>query len=112
MLGPIFSSKFAKNYGINVIPVDYAAKLMWEIMNHPVQSDETCFHITNPVNINHREYLTMILKSLKIKDFTFVDEAPDRSTYNEFEKLYYNIIDPVFNDYLTKGEWLFDQSNV
>jgi nucleoside-diphosphate-sugar epimerase len=102
---------FAKDYGLNIVPVDYTAKLLTAIINQK-GSELSCVHITNPRNINHKEYLAAILDRLNISGYQFVDEAPDPSTYSEIESSYYKILDPIFNDYLTKGEWDFDLSNI
>lgn len=100
----------AKDYGLNLVPVDYTAKLLTTLIKQ--KNKNRCVHIANPYNLNHKEYLSAILDRLKIQGYCFVDEAPNPETFNEIESSYYKILDPLFNDYLTQGEWNFDHSNI
>jgi nucleoside-diphosphate-sugar epimerase len=102
---------FVNDCGLNIVPVDYTAKLLIDVIQNK-SCELHCVHITNPVNISHKEYLSAVLDRLNVTGYSFVEEMPDTNTYSDIEKSYYKIMGPLFNDYIANGSWDFDFSNI
>jgi|GEM_PF-649155 len=97
-------------YSLNVVPVDYAAKLLLEVSLSDFSSGH--FHICNDFEINNLIFLSAILNELKITGVEFLKSRPRKSSQTELEKIYYKSVGEVFSDYLTMAPVKFDMSNL
>ncbi len=83
------------NETLNIVPVDYVAKIICKSINE----DFTELNIINPNPPLHKEYFSVILNMLNVKEFEFVDKFPNN--LNKFEKLYYRTVGKTFAPYIT-----------
>jgi len=105
--------QLSENQGMNIVPVDYAAKLIMAIANDKgFQKAEKKVHIVNNENFDHREQAKNIFELLNITGYTFTNEAPPESDRNDFEKIYYKFIGDIFDGYLNKGNMVFLTNNL
>lgn len=103
----------AKNQGLNIVPVDYAAKIISDIARNDLfHKKENKVHIANNNNFNHREYINLMLDTLNISGYKFVDNLPPQDSLNNIEKIYYKYIGSIFHGYLNEGNMIFDVSNI
>lgn len=97
-----------KNSGLNIIPVDYAAKIIYEatIFGHKDKN----FHLAHPEDIPHEEYIKHIFESLNINGYEFVEDEPKDK--NELEKFYYKTVGKIFTPYIVGDSLTFDVENL
>lgn len=81
--------------GLNIVPVDYAAKVMYEVClnNCPDRS----FHLANNEETLHKVYITEIMKFLNLKGREFVKKMPEN--LNRLEVFYYKTVGKIFTPY-------------
>ena len=94
--------------GLNIIPADYAAKLMYEISFS--ENKLKFFHLVNSSETPHYLYLTHIMKTLNITGTHFVPKEPD--DLNPIEKLYYKTVGKIYTPYTTSEPILFDTTSI
>jgi len=96
------------NSGLNIVPVDYAAKVMYEVcmQNHP---DED-FHLANNAETPHRIYVSAIFEALNISGIQAVDEIP--VDLNRLEALYYKTVGKIFTPYIVSKPMHFNTQNL
>ncbi|MDN5201108.1 SDR family oxidoreductase [Fulvivirgaceae bacterium BMA10] len=100
--------RFGKNGSLNIVPVDYAAKIIYEICMND-HASESC-HIVNPVNTNHTVCFKSTLSALKINGIKMVSKMP--SNLNLSEKAYYKYVGKVFDPYVNCGPLYFSTENI
>jgi len=93
--------------GLNFIPVDLAARLMWIACNN---SNETSFHLNNKYDVNNIQLLETILNALNIQGVQFVNKKPN--DLNKTESLYYRSVGKVFTPYLLLDSVKFHDNNL
>jgi nucleoside-diphosphate-sugar epimerase len=94
--------------GLNIVPADYAAKLLYEISYS--DSKDKFFHLVNNEETLHHLYLSHIMKTLNIAGTQFVLAEPEDK--NQMEKLYYKTVGKIYTPYTTSDPILFDTSSV
>jgi nucleoside-diphosphate-sugar epimerase len=88
--------------GLNLIPVDFAAKAIVRAVSTPIQS----------LNIVDKHYLPntfaipTLLGEIGYRNFELVDVMPDNQ--NVVEKLYYRTVGPQLSEYLLAPNYDFD----
>lgn len=99
---------FNPNSGLNIIPADYAAKVLYKVSLSNWKADS--IHLCNNAETPHEQYVGLILDELSIKGCSFVPQEPDDK--NEAEKFYYKTVGKLFTPYAVSEPILFDLSNV
>ncbi|WP_309732229.1 SDR family oxidoreductase [Chamaesiphon sp. OTE_75_metabat_556] len=98
----------ARNSGLNIVPADYAAKVMYEVC---AQRDcGESYHIVNNEETQHDFYLAEICRSLNIEGIEFVDIMP--TDLNQIESFYYKTVGRIFAGYLSSQPMLFSTTNL
>jgi nucleoside-diphosphate-sugar epimerase len=94
--------------GLNVVPVDYAAKAIWEtcLSGHPAES----YHVVNDAAIAHGTLLRLICEALNVEGVEAVDVMP--GNMGREEALIYRTLWPVFGPYVQAGPMLFDTESL
>lgn len=97
-----------KNAGLNIVPVDYAAKIMLQValQNHP----DISFHLCNKGETPHELYVPMMLNLCNVQDHEIVEEMPRDMT--RLEKFYYRTVGKIFTPYVCSDPIHFDTSNI
>ncbi len=98
---------YKPNGTINIVPVDYAVKLMYAICIHNIEGDS--FHLVNEKNACFKDFLSVARSVMKFQGITAVDKIP--SNMNFVERFYYQKIGSLFQCYLTGELKLFNTSN-
>jgi nucleoside-diphosphate-sugar epimerase len=88
--------------GLNVVPVDYAAKAVVRAMRLRIIE----LNLAHSRCIPHRNYLSSILDAVGYKGVEFVDEMPENLSRSE--RLYYSTAGAAFTPYLTSPSHEFD----
>ncbi len=96
----------SKKSGMNILPVDYAAKASIDIMSSK-NIKFSAFHL-----VNHEETIfpVTILDFLNIEGYKGVDTIPE--DLNKLEKIYYRSVGKLFNGYINNGEMYFDTTSL
>ncbi len=93
--------------GLNIIPVDYVAKVIATVYKKNV----TQLNIVHAKSANIIKGMTRIMKTVDFNDFSFLDSAngpPFIESQNKLEKIYYKTIGLHLNQYLTSKPYEFD----
>ncbi|NAS31870.1 NAD-dependent epimerase/dehydratase family protein [Flavobacteriaceae bacterium R38] len=97
------------NAGLNIIPVDYAAKVISKVF-HLKEINQ--LNIVHPKCTHLKSGISKILESVNFKSFTIVDSQQDNeeelANMNVLEKLYYNSIGVHLKPYLTSKPYEFE----
>lgn len=98
-----------KDTGLNMVPVDFAAKVMYQVCKQNIEGDY--FHLVNNKVTNYIVYLKKVLKFLNIKGYTFVNTVPEN--LNSMEKHYYSTVGNLFtSNYVLQKETVFNTDNL
>jgi nucleoside-diphosphate-sugar epimerase len=99
---------FNPNSGLNIIPVDFAAKVLYQTStnNWPGNS----YYLANVGETPHKLYVKMILDALGMEGYSFVANEP--TDKNEIEKFYYKTVGKIFTPYAVSKPIMFDVSNL
>ena len=94
--------------GLNVVPVDYAAKAIWQacLSGHAGES----YHVVNGKPVPHRQLIRLICDALRVEGLEAVDTIP--GDLNRQEALFYRLLWPVFGPYVQAGPMLFDTASM
>lgn len=94
--------------GLNIVPADFAAKVMFNTVkeNH----SDTHYHLVNEEEFLHWKCSSIILDSLNISGYSFVEDMPDNMS--KLEKLYYKTVGRIYSPYMASPPMLFDTSNL
>jgi nucleoside-diphosphate-sugar epimerase len=96
------------NSGLNIVPVDYAVKIIYGACIHSDPS--TFYHIANLQPIPHREYGKWMLEAIAVKGCIFSPEEPINK--NSLEKLYYRTVGRVLQPYMLSEPMDFKTDNL
>lgn len=83
-----------KDGGLNIIPVDYAAK----IVVNTIETNVKELNIVHSKNTPHNFYLAKILEMVGYNNYEFVSEKP--TNLNSLEIIYYNSIGSAITPYV------------
>jgi len=96
------------NSGLNIVPADYAAKVMYYACRR--NDPEDSYYLVNNSEIPHDLYIKIMLETINIRGAEHVANVP--ADLNSVEKLYYKTVGQVFTPYITSGPMMFDNSNL
>ncbi len=94
--------------GLNIVPVDYVVKAMWEVCKQNASGDS--FHLVGDQETMHFDYTEGILDWLNITGPTFVDEEP--TNLNRVESFYYKTVGKIFMPYAIQDPIYFLTDNL
>jgi nucleoside-diphosphate-sugar epimerase len=96
------------HFGLNIVPADYAAKVMAAVCrsDHP----EDSYHLVNTQETPNSLYMGIIEKSLDVAGVEFVDAPP--KDMNRFELLIYKTIFSILAPYCNAPPTHFDTTNL
>lgn len=100
--------RFNPQGGLNIIPADYAAKVMYGISMEDGQFDS--YHLANNVQTPNQLYGDTTFEALKITGYQYVAEEPKDK--NKIEEMYYRTVGKIFTPYGISDEIIFDVSNL
>lgn len=94
--------------GLNLVPVDYAAKMMYQVCKQNLPGDY--FHLVNKEETKSTLVLKKIFELFNITGYDLVRSIPEKM--NEFESFYYKTIGAIFTPYVTQREMNFNTDNL
>lgn len=95
-----------KQSGMNIIPVDYAAKAIVMAIDSPIRE----LNIVSSNNILNTQIVETIFKMIGIENWDYVDDVPEEM--NDFERIYYGTVGKQFNPYWNTSSYEFDTSRL
>jgi DNA-binding response OmpR family regulator/nucleoside-diphosphate-sugar epimerase len=99
---------FKRKSGLNIVPADYVAKIMYAVFISEDKSES--YHVVNTHNTSHSLYLFKMLDSFNIKGFRQIDEIP--SDLNKLEQTYYKTVGKIFTPYINAEPMIFNTDNL
>ncbi len=93
---------------MNIIPVDYGAKLLYYSVNDNLKNKN--FHLVNDFDISTHLATKMILDTLNIQGYSFVEKEPE--VKNQFEKFYYRTVGKIFTPYIIDPPLHYNNDNL
>jgi len=93
---------------MNIIPADYAAKLLC-VTALDGMSDKS-FHLVNDAEISTELTSKLILDTLNIFGWSFVDKEPEDK--NQFEQFYYRTVGKIFTPYIIDPPLNYNNDNL
>ena len=96
------------NAGLNIVPVDFAAKVLYHVCKHDIEG--THFHLVNNNETSNTLYMSKMMEILNITGYEFVDDIPE--DMNPLEKFYYKSLGRIFTPYFVQDEINFDTTNL
>lgn len=93
--------------GLNIVPVDYCAKLMLAICDANTPSG--IFHLTHEHEVPHDQWIPQIMSQLGIKNYLLTESEPTGKS--EIEQRYYRTVGKLFQGYFSSESLQFDMSN-
>ncbi|MFT0573955.1 SDR family oxidoreductase [Bacteroides thetaiotaomicron] len=99
---------YNKEAGLNIVPVDYCAKVMYHVCINKLNGNS--FHLVNSNETPHKLYIDIMLETIKLGGVEWVDSIP--SNPNVIETLYYKTVGQYFSPYLLSKQMDFDTSNL
>ncbi|OGC04518.1 hypothetical protein A3H38_02305 [candidate division WOR-1 bacterium RIFCSPLOWO2_02_FULL_46_20] len=94
--------------GMNVVPVDYAAKVIYAASLH--NDEHSHYHLVNDIDIPNAEHVKIMLEALNIHGWTLVEKEPRDK--NPLELLYYRSVGNIFTPYVATGPVKYNNSNL
>lgn len=91
---------------VNIVPVDYVAKVITKAYTQPIRQLNIVHHDSVPA----RELLKTIFGSVNFENYTFVDEMP--SELSREERFYYSSAGAIFTCYLTAPTQWFNTQRI
>ncbi|WP_405566621.1 SDR family oxidoreductase [Polaribacter sp. Asnod6-C07] len=96
-----------KKSGLNIIPVDFAAKaILYAFLTPSIKE----MNIVNPKQILHNNYVGDVLEAFNIQSYEYVDQKPEN--LNGFEQLYYKSIGSLFEKYISIPDLQFKSEQI
>ncbi|BAZ30598.1 thioester reductase domain-containing protein [Cylindrospermum sp. NIES-4074] len=96
------------NAGLNIVPVDYAAKMIYGAC---LLDDNTInYHIANSKCTLHKLYISWMLEAINIVGYSFIEKEPKNK--NQVEKFYYKTVGKIFMPYITSEHIEFKVDNL
>lgn len=96
------------NAGLNIVPVDYAAKMLYEVCVNDGES--VSYHLANSGETNHQEYIKWMFECINVEGFSFTDKEPENK--NGIEKVYYRTVGRIFTPYIIGDPMHFKVDNL
>ncbi|OGC21540.1 hypothetical protein A2291_02725 [candidate division WOR-1 bacterium RIFOXYB2_FULL_42_35] len=96
------------NSGLNIVPSDYAAKLMYAACIYADPGRH--YHLVNDIEISHTIYLKIILDDINVKGYSFVEKMP--MNLNRIEKFYYQTVGKLFTPYANCDSVSYDIESI
>jgi nucleoside-diphosphate-sugar epimerase len=94
--------------GMNIIPADYAAKMLYQI---PIKNKYSGnYHLVNDIDIPYKLMIDTVLNSLKIKGYKIVSNEPKNK--NRFEDFYYRTVGKIFTPYAVGNNIIYENDDV
>ncbi|SIT09741.1 Male sterility protein [Zobellia uliginosa] len=97
-----------KNAGLNIVPVDFAAKILYQICIQNIEGDY--FHLVNEVETPHEFYIPRLLEVINLSGFSFVSSTPNNLSL--LENFYYKTIGTIFEGYMIQNAIKFNTDNL
>jgi nucleoside-diphosphate-sugar epimerase len=94
--------------GLNIVPVDYAAKMLYFTCIDSDASDS--YHLANNIHTPNQLYGDATFKALNISGYKYVLEEPEDK--NKIEQLYYKTVGEIFTPYGLSEEIIFSLDNI
>ncbi|MDF9844106.1 MULTISPECIES: SDR family oxidoreductase [unclassified Paenibacillus] len=94
------------NSKINIVPVDFVAKSVVSLF----AASPKQVNITYPQSLMNRSLYGQMLNVIEYLNYSFVDEKP--ANLNKSEKIYYRLIDKVYNPYLNHCDNDYDNETL
>lgn len=95
--------------GINIVPADYAAKVVYEVCSQKVDGDS--FHLVNNQETPHAWYIKKMLETINVEGVVPVETLPRDLTV--IEDVYYNkSVGAIYTPYITMEPMLFSTDNL
>jgi hypothetical protein len=95
---------YSLHSGLNMVPVDYAAKEMYRLTTNDASHDS--FHLVNTGETNHDAYIRAMVKAINMEGMEQVDRSP-AGDLNELELMYYKTAGSIFTPYITSAPMCF-----
>ncbi len=99
---------YSLHSGLNIVPADYAAKVMYQVFLDNLPDDS--FYLVNDKETPHKLYVPIMLTTVNIEGTTQINCMP--KDMNPYEKLYYKSIGKIFTPYVISAPMLFDSQNL
>jgi nucleoside-diphosphate-sugar epimerase len=97
---------YSLNSGLNIVPVDYAAKTMF-ILSHSNLSEQS-FHLVNNQETLNQILIPAMAKAINMEGMVQVEMKPN-DTINSLEAMYYRTVGSIYTPYTTSKPMLFIQ---
>ena len=97
------------NGSLNIVPVDYAAKLIWSLCIKVKENGH--YHISNNSELNNRHFLGEILKEINVDGVIFTSTRDSKHPLSADEALYNRHIGTSFTPYFTMPSTQFCTKN-
>ncbi|OGU13832.1 MAG: hypothetical protein A2X61_07275 [Ignavibacteria bacterium GWB2_35_12] len=107
-LGLTFRITMHAESGMNIIPADYAAKLLY--YSSLDNLNEKNFHLVNDYDIPTNLAAKLILDTLNIQGYCFVEKEPEEK--NKFEQFYYRTVGKIFTPYVIDPPLHYNNDNL
>ena len=92
---------------LNIIPADYAGKLMWQICKQNLEGES--FHLCHRSNTPNDFFVPLLLKYVNVNSYQLTNSMPDN--LSRLEKYYYKTVGKIFTPYVAAEPMQFDLSN-
>jgi dTDP-4-dehydrorhamnose reductase len=86
------------NSGLNIVPADYAAKVMYRLTIS--DTNHNSFHVVNTSETNHNFYIPAMTNAINMEGLQQVNHQPTNDL-NELEAMYYKTVGAIFTPYIT-----------
>ncbi len=100
---------YSLDSGLNIVPVDYAAKVMYVLSSKETKEDS--FHIVNSNETENNLYLRLMAKAINMQGLDRIDKQPSENL-NKLEKFYYKTVGAIFTPYFISKSMHFIQPKV
>lgn len=94
--------------GMNIIPADYAAKLLYHSSHDGLI--ERNFHLAHDTDVPTCLVAKYILDTLNIQGYSFVEKEPDDK--NQFEQFYFRTVGKIFTPYVIDPPLHYNNDNL
>ncbi|MFM2304711.1 MAG: hypothetical protein RLZZ135_2123 [Cyanobacteriota bacterium] len=99
---------YSMNSGLNIVPSDYAAKVMYQVCTQKDPGES--YHLVNNAETPHSLYFSSILDLFKIQGIDVSETIP--TSLNRIESLYFKTVGKIYTPYITSAPMIFDTQNL
>jgi nucleoside-diphosphate-sugar epimerase len=99
---------YVKEGGLNITPVDYIAKVMYQICYHGDENES--YNLVNENDTMNDVYIDQMLEFISVSGVTHINKKPE--VMNKSEKIYYKHCGDIFQPYLTFKDKGFDKNSL